>query len=147
MWTFYRNIMFLLFYLEVIAFPQKDDAILAKLTDPQKELIISASGSLGLYYNRACHQTYPNETVNINEKYDFIEEVIEETLVNKSEKEERTEKADRFIRFFFKDEFAPFRNGQAPQFPGGGVHFGGEVERGIGLHHRRAAQALRLHLR
>ena len=33
----------------------------------------------------------------INEKYDFIEEVIEETLVNKSEKEERTEKVDRFM--------------------------------------------------
>ncbi len=33
----------------------------------------------------------------INEKYDFIEEVIEETLVNKSEKEERTERADRFM--------------------------------------------------
>lgn len=33
----------------------------------------------------------------INEKYDFIEEVIEETLVNKSEKEERTERVDRFL--------------------------------------------------
>ena len=33
----------------------------------------------------------------INEKYDFIEEVIEETLVNKSEKEERTERADCFM--------------------------------------------------
>ena len=33
----------------------------------------------------------------INEKYDFIEEVIEEVLVNKSEKEERTERADRFM--------------------------------------------------
>lgn len=33
----------------------------------------------------------------INEKYDFIEEVIEETLVNKSEKEERTERVDRFM--------------------------------------------------
>lgn len=33
----------------------------------------------------------------INEKYDFIEEVIEETLINKSEKEERTERADRFM--------------------------------------------------
>ena len=33
----------------------------------------------------------------INEKYDFIEEVIEETLVNKSEKEERTERTDRFM--------------------------------------------------
>ena len=33
----------------------------------------------------------------INEKYDFIEEVIEETLVNKSEKEERTDKIDRYM--------------------------------------------------
>lgn len=33
----------------------------------------------------------------INEKYDFIEEIIEETLVNKSEKEERTERVDRFM--------------------------------------------------
>lgn len=31
----------------------------------------------------------------INEKYDFIEEVIDETLVNKSEKAERTERIDR----------------------------------------------------
>ena len=33
----------------------------------------------------------------INEKYDFIEEVIEETLVNKSAKAESTERADRFM--------------------------------------------------
>lgn len=33
----------------------------------------------------------------INEKYDFIEEVIEETLVNKNQKEERTDKVDRYM--------------------------------------------------
>ncbi|HIY62057.1 MAG TPA: ferrous iron transport protein B [Candidatus Mediterraneibacter stercoripullorum] len=33
----------------------------------------------------------------INEKYDFIEEVIDETLVNKSAKEERTDRIDRFM--------------------------------------------------
>ena len=33
----------------------------------------------------------------INEKYDFIEEVIDETLVNKSAKEERTDWIDRFM--------------------------------------------------
>ena len=33
----------------------------------------------------------------INEKYDFIEEVIEETLVNKSEQEDRTDRVDRFL--------------------------------------------------
>ena len=30
-------------------------------------------------------------------KYDFIDEVIEEVLVNKSEKEERTDRIDRFL--------------------------------------------------
>ena len=33
----------------------------------------------------------------INEKYDFIEEVIDEVLVNKSEKAERTEHVDRYM--------------------------------------------------
>lgn len=33
----------------------------------------------------------------INQKYDFIEEVIQETLVNKSVKEQRTDKIDRFL--------------------------------------------------
>ncbi|GAA0799434.1 ferrous iron transport protein B [Faecalicatena orotica] len=33
----------------------------------------------------------------INQKYDFIEEVIQETLVNKNKKEERTDKIDRYM--------------------------------------------------
>lgn len=33
----------------------------------------------------------------INQKYDFIEEVIEETLVNKNRKEESTDKIDRYL--------------------------------------------------
>lgn len=33
----------------------------------------------------------------INQKYDFIEEVIQETLVNKSKKEESTDKIDRYM--------------------------------------------------
>ena len=33
----------------------------------------------------------------INQKYDFIEEIIQETLVNKSKKEERTDRVDRFM--------------------------------------------------
>ena len=33
----------------------------------------------------------------INQKYDFIEEVIEETLVNKNEKAEKTEHVDRYM--------------------------------------------------
>ena len=33
----------------------------------------------------------------INQKYDFIEEIISETLVNKSSKEERTDRIDRYL--------------------------------------------------
>ncbi len=33
----------------------------------------------------------------INQKYDFIEEIISETLVNKSTKEERTDRVDRYL--------------------------------------------------
>lgn len=33
----------------------------------------------------------------INEKYDFIEEIIDETLVNKSAKEEQTDRIDRYM--------------------------------------------------
>lgn len=33
----------------------------------------------------------------INQKYDFIEEIIEETLVNKSTQEERTDRIDRYL--------------------------------------------------
>lgn len=33
----------------------------------------------------------------INQKYDFIEEIIQETLVNKNQKEERTDKIDRYL--------------------------------------------------
>ena len=40
-------------------------------------------------------QSYEKEI--INQKYDFIEEVIEETLANKSEKEQRTDRIDRVM--------------------------------------------------
>lgn len=33
----------------------------------------------------------------INQKYDFIEEIIDETLVNKAQKEERTDKVDHYL--------------------------------------------------
>lgn len=37
------------------------------------------------------------ETDIINEKYDFIEEIVEEVLVNKSRKEETTDKVDKWL--------------------------------------------------
>ena len=45
--------------------------------------------------NRIADRSYEKDI--INEKYDFIEEVIDETLVNKSAKEERTDRIDRFM--------------------------------------------------
>lgn len=40
---------------------------------------------------------YSYEKELINQKYDFIEEIIEETLVNKAQKEERTDKVDCYL--------------------------------------------------
>ena len=60
---------------------EKDEAVTAAFPFPGMENIIDRS--------------YEQEI--INQKYDFIEEIIQETLVNKSEKEAFTEKLDHFF--------------------------------------------------
>ncbi len=45
--------------------------------------------------SRYAERSYEKEI--INQKYDFIEEIIEEVLVNKNKKEEATDKADRIL--------------------------------------------------
>ena len=46
-------------------------------------------------YSRVADKNYEKQI--INEKFAFIEEIIEECLVNKSEKEERTDKVDKIL--------------------------------------------------
>lgn len=60
---------------------EKDESVTAALPLPDLEKIIDRS--------------YEQEI--INQKYDFIEEIIQEILVNKSEKEAFTEKLDHFL--------------------------------------------------
>nr|WP_317379287.1 ferrous iron transport protein B [uncultured Faecalimonas sp.] len=60
---------------------EKDEAVTAAFPFPEMDKIIDRS--------------YEQEI--INQKYDFIEEIIQETLVNKSEKEAFTEKLDHFF--------------------------------------------------
>ena len=63
--------MFLFVMNLFVSFPSRDDALLQNAVTNKKKINFAVSGSLGLHYQGKCHQTYPNETVNINEKYDW----------------------------------------------------------------------------
>ncbi len=67
-----------------------------KLLEMDKEIL----AKYPLYIHNIVQSSYEGEI--INQKYDFIEEVIEEVLVNKSSKVALTDKADRILthRFF-----------------------------------------------
>ena len=60
--------MFLFISMEFIAFPSREDAIF-KNADCQP--IVTSSGNLGLHYRGKCNPTYPNETLQESEKYDW----------------------------------------------------------------------------
>ena len=59
-----------------VAFPESKDALLGL---ENKELInIESSGSLGLFYNGKCHQTFGNETLVSDEKFDWCSNVAKD---------------------------------------------------------------------
>lgn len=62
-----------------------------KLLEQDPEIMKQYPVNLGRYADRSY------ETDIINQKYDFIEEIIEEVLVNKNKTEEATDKADRIL--------------------------------------------------
>ncbi len=62
-----------------------------KLLEQDPEIMKQYPVNFGRYADRS----YEKEI--INQKYDFIEEIIEEVLVNKNKKEEATDKADRIL--------------------------------------------------
>ena len=68
--------IFLIF--EFIAFPKRDDALLvAQKTHDWSDISVESSGSHGLFYNGKCYQTYPNETLNDDEKQDWCSSIPE----------------------------------------------------------------------
>ena len=66
--------MFFIF-MEFIAFPQKDNAILTKGFQ-DNAVVIESSGSVGLYYGGKCNPTFPNETLHESEKMDWCSNIV-----------------------------------------------------------------------
>lgn len=62
-----------------------------KLLEQDPEIMKQYPVTISRYVDRSY------ETDIINQKYDFIEEIIEEVLVNKNSKEEATDKVDRIL--------------------------------------------------
>ena len=66
--------MFFILSVSYTALPQRDDAILSQ---SKNQIIIDASGSLGLrYYDRKCTQTYPNQTLVGDEEWDWCSNIM-----------------------------------------------------------------------
>ena len=67
--------LWFLFLVKFIAFPQRKDSILDTLIKDSKQINVEASGSLGLFYHSKCQQTYPNETLYSNEVQDWCSNI------------------------------------------------------------------------
>ena len=67
----------MLLLLEFVAFPNKENSVFDKISHNEGELSLSASGSMGLYYDGKCHQTYPNATLNDNKELDWCSNIPE----------------------------------------------------------------------
>ena len=64
---------FISFLLLFISFPDRSDAIIAK---NEKNVAVSASGSIGLFYEGKCHLTHPNSTFNEDKKSDWCSNIV-----------------------------------------------------------------------
>ena len=67
--------MILLLLVKYVVFPERKDAIVKAPYSSNTNLKIEASGSIGLHYQGKCNPTYPNETLNVNEKLDWCSNV------------------------------------------------------------------------
>ena len=65
--------MFFISLIQFTAFPSRDDALIAQ--NNNTNLIVSASGSIGFYFNRKCHLTYPNATIISDKKSDWCSNI------------------------------------------------------------------------
>ena len=53
--------MFLFLFYQLLPFDERNDNIFKQNKD---DIIVTASGSIGQYYNSSCHQTYPEHLVD-----------------------------------------------------------------------------------
>ena len=56
-----------------VSFPDRSDAILSK---NERNIAVSASGSIGIYYSGKCHITSPNSTLNDEKKNDWCSNIV-----------------------------------------------------------------------
>ena len=68
--------MILFYFLQFISFPSRNDVVISSESFKRNEVNVESSGSIGLYYSGKCHQTYPNETLNTNEKMDWCSNIV-----------------------------------------------------------------------
>ena len=69
--------MFFIVFMEFVAFPEKANAIFKTSASRGDKIDISSSGSLGLYFDGKCHQTYPNETIRQDEGMDWCSNIVD----------------------------------------------------------------------
>ena len=62
--------------MEFIAFPNSKDVVISSKSSNIKDISVESSGSSGLYYKGKCHQTFPNETLNYDEKMDWCSNFV-----------------------------------------------------------------------
>ena len=68
--------MFYFILLQFISFPSREDSIIHKENNNnQNNIIVQSSGSLGVYYDKKCHQTSPNQTLVEDRKHDWCSNI------------------------------------------------------------------------
>ena len=58
-----------------VAFPDRRDAIFANSAKTNDKINIDSSGSLGVWYDKKCHKTYPNATLGTDIKNDWCSNI------------------------------------------------------------------------
>ena len=64
--------MILFLAIQFIAIPERSDSLMNMASHPFE---ITASGSLGMFYDGKCNPTFPNQTLITDEKYDWCSNI------------------------------------------------------------------------
>ena len=67
--------LFLVSMMKFVSFPERKDSIFQKASNKNVDIEITSSGSLGLYFDGKCHQTFPNVTISVDEDTDWCSNV------------------------------------------------------------------------
>ena len=67
--------MLLILFMEYIAFPSREDAILTNEINSNHQVQIDVSGSLGIWRDGKCQKTSPNSTLTTDKKTDWCSNI------------------------------------------------------------------------